>query len=89
MSDEYKIKMNMEVLDKLNAISKRLNISVNELIERYIRRGLYIDDYYEPPRRTREELIEMCKKDVEKDLKNGILPKKHNFDIFVGRWNKN
>jgi hypothetical protein len=48
---------------------------------------LFFDDYYEPPKRTREELIEMGKKAVEKDKKRGIPPKKHNLDVFVGRWN--
>ena len=68
--------------------SNTLNISPDDLIERYVKRGLFFDDYYEPPKRTREELIEMGKKAVEKDKKRGIPPKKHNFDVFVGRWNK-
>lgn len=68
--------------------SNTLNISLDDLIERYVKRGLFFDDYYEPPKRTREELIEMGKKAVEKDKKRGIPPKKHNFDVFVGRWNK-
>ena len=31
---------------QLNEYSKKLNISVDELIERYIKRGLYRDNHY-------------------------------------------
>ena len=30
----------------------------------------------------------MGRKAVEEDKKRGIYPKKHNFDSFVGRWNR-
>ena len=50
------------VKEQLNIISKKLDITVEELIEMYIKRGLYIDDYYDPSKRTREELIEILKK---------------------------
>ena len=63
--------------------SNGLKISVDTLINRYIRRGLFMDDYYEPPEYTYEELIEMSKKYVEKDIKNGIPPKKHNFGNLI------
>ena len=69
---------------QLNDYSNMLGISINDLIERYIKRGLYTDDYYEPPVYTLDELIEMGNKAVERDKKNGIPPKKHNFDVFVG-----
>lgn len=43
--------------------SKRLNISLGELIDRYVRIGLFIDEgLYEPPIYSREELNEMAKK---------------------------
>lgn len=71
---------------QLKEKSKKLNISISELISRYIKRGLYMDDYYEPPKLSREELLEISRKEVEKDKKRGIQPKKHNFDVFVGRW---
>lgn len=69
--------------------SKRLNISLCELIDRYIRIGLFIDeDLYEPPVYSREELNEMAKKAVEEDKKRGIMPKKHDFSVFINRWSK-
>ena len=69
---------------KLREKSSELNISLEELVNRYVRRGLYCDDYYNPPKLTREELIEISKMESEKDRKRGIPPKKHNFDVFVG-----
>ena len=73
---------------KLGEKSNKLNISIDELIDRYIRRGLFCDDYYVPPKYTREEMLERGRKAVERDRKNGYPPMKHNFDVFVGRWNK-
>ena len=70
--------------NRLKENSSKLGISLDELIDRYIRLGLFTDDYYNPPQLTREELIEISKKNVEKDKKNGFPPKKHNFDVFVG-----
>jgi len=74
--------------NRLKEKSIKLGISVDELIDRYIRRGLYSDDYYESPQLTMEELLEMSKKDVKKDMENGIPPKKHNFNSFVGKFNR-
>lgn len=74
--------------NRLKENSSKLGISVDELIDRYIRLGLFTDDYYNPPQLTREELIEISKKNVEKDKKNGFPPKKHNFDVFVGILNR-
>ena len=68
--------------------SDKLGISMDELIERYIKMGLYIDDYYEPPELTREEAIESIKKDAEEDRKNGIPPQKHDSSVFINRWSK-
>jgi hypothetical protein len=88
MSDEKTMTGDEMIDSQLKEKSSMLNISVDELIDRYLRRGLFIDDYYEPPEYTREELIQMGKKAVEKDKKMGILPKKHNFDVFIGVANK-
>lgn len=76
------------VEERLKERSGILNISVDELIDRYIRRGLYGDDYYIQQPIPREKLIEMSKREVERDRKRGIPPKKHNFDALIGRWNK-
>jgi hypothetical protein len=88
MSDR-KIVIGDEMIEaQLNEKSAILNISVGELIDRYLKRELYTDDYYEPPKYTKEELYEMGRKAVEKDKKRGIPPKKHNFDRIVGIMNK-
>lgn len=55
--------------------SKRLNISVDELIERYIRRGLYSDDYYIQPQLSKEEIDAIFKQNLERDKKHGIHTK--------------
>jgi hypothetical protein len=73
---------------QLTKKSSTLNLPINKLITRYIMRGLFIDDYYEPPTRSEEELMELGRKAVEKDKKRGIPPKKHNFDYFVGLLNE-
>ncbi len=52
--------------------SKRLNISLDELIERYIRRGLYSDDYYTQPQLSKEEIDAIFKQNLERDKKKGI-----------------
>ena len=72
---------------QLTENSNRLNISVDELIERYIKRGLHSDDYYMQPDFSREELDEILKRDMERDRKRGIPPAQHDFDVFIGRWN--
>lgn len=74
--------------NKLLEKSNILNISLEELTNRYIKFGLFEDDYYVPRQLTREELIEMSKRDVERDKKRGIPPKKHNFDVFIGMFDK-
>ena len=47
---------------RLKKNSKRLNISICELIDHYIRRALYHEYLYEPKPLTREELTELSKK---------------------------
>ena len=88
MSDKKILIGDKMIEEQLKEKSAKLGISLYELIDRYVKRGLFMDDYYEPPKLTREELEEICKKDVEKDRKRGIPPKKHNSDVFIGRWNK-
>ena len=88
MSDSKVIICDNTIEEQLEEKSAKLNISLEELVERYIKRGLFMDDYYEPPELTRAELMEISKRNVEKDKKRGIVPKKHNFDVFIGRWNK-
>lgn len=73
-----KIKMwvdeNMETRIMKNAL--KLNISAVDLIDRYVRRELYMDDYYKRPQLSKDEIIEILKKDAENDKKNGIFLKK-------------
>lgn len=88
MSDKERKVGDTVIENKLLEKSNILNISFEELTNRYIKWGLFMDDYYVPRQRTREELIEMSKKRVEQDKKRGIPPKKHNFDVFIGILNK-
>lgn len=86
MSDKKTVIGDEMIEAQLKEKSAILNISVEELIDRYIRRELYTDDYYAPRKLTRKELLEMSKRDVKRDMENGIPPAKHNFDVFVNRW---
>ena len=88
MSDKERKLGDTVIENKLLDKSNILNISLEELTTRYIKWGLFMDDYYVPRQLTREELIEMSKKRVEQDKKRGIPPKKHNFDVFIGILNK-
>ena len=88
MSDKKTIIGDKMIQAQLEENSKKLGISIDELIDRYIRVGLFTDDYYVPPKLTREELLEICKKDVEEDMKKGFPPKKHNFETFIGKFNR-
>ena len=76
MSDKKTIIIGDDMIEnRLKEKSIKLGISVDELIDRYIRRGLYSDDYYESPQLTMEELLEMSKKDVKKIWKMEFLQK--------------
>ena len=44
---------------KLEKYSIKLNISVDDLIERYVKRGLYMDDYYRQPKLSKEKILEI------------------------------
>ena len=53
MSDK-KIEIGDQMVEsQLIEKSDILHISICELIDRYIMRGLYNEDYYDPPKRTR------------------------------------
>ena len=88
MSDKKTVIGDKMIEAQLEEKSNILNISLVELIDRYIRREYYVDEFYVPPKLTREELMEMSRRDVERDKKWGFPPKKHNFDAFIGRWNR-
>ena len=60
---------------QLNDKSSKLNLSLEKLVDRYIRRGLYMDGYYEPPKLTREELMEILIRVWKKIEKEGFLQK--------------
>ena len=57
---------------QLNEYSKKLNISVDELIERYIKRGLYSDNHYLERKVTLEELDRINKLDMVRKRKARI-----------------
>jgi hypothetical protein len=86
MSDKKTVIGDEMIYTQLKEKSDILNISVEELIDRYLRRELFTDNYFKPPEYTMEELLEMSRKAVEKDRKNGIPIKKHDFSVFIGRW---
>ena len=88
MSDKEIVIGDDMIQAQLEENSKKLGISLDELIDRYIKRGLYSDDYYMQPKLTKEELDEIFKKDLKKDMENGIPPQKHDFSVFIGRWDK-
>ena len=62
MSDNKTIMGDEMVEKKLKEISKKLCISVDELINLYIRRGLYFDLYYEDTPLSKRKLSEVIKK---------------------------
>ena len=64
MSDKKTIIGDKMIQAQLEENSKKLGISIDELIDRYIKRGLYSDDYYMQPKLSREELDELSKKEV-------------------------
>ena len=67
--------------DRLRKNSKKLNISIDELIDRYIRRGLYSDDYYKQPKLCKEKLKEIFNIDEEPGRNSR---KNNHFDELVG-----
>lgn len=76
MSDKKTLICDKMIEAQLNEKSKMLGISVDELIERYIKRGLYSDDYYVQPQLSKEEIDVIFTRNMERDMKNGISPQK-------------
>ncbi len=76
MSDKKTLIGDKMIEAQLNEKSKMLGISVDELIERYIKRGLYSDDYYVQPQLSKEEIDVIFTRNMERDMKNGISPQK-------------
>ena len=76
MSDKKTLIGDKMIEAQLNEKSKMLGISVDELIERYIKRGLYSDDYYVQPQLSKEEIDVIITRNMERDMKNGISPQK-------------
>ncbi len=72
MSDKKTVIGDKMIESQLNEKSKMLGISLNELIERYIKRGLYSDDYYIQPQLSKEEIDEIFKRNKERDKKKEI-----------------
>lgn len=65
MSDEKTVIGDDMIEAQLKEISNKLNISVDALIDQYIRIGLYMDDYYRAPKISKEKLLEIFKLDKE------------------------
>ncbi len=70
---------------QLKEISNKLNISVDALIDRYIRIGLYMDDYYKAPKLSKEKLLEIFKLDEEPKKKSELT----NRNPLVGIYRNN
>ncbi len=84
MSDKKTVIGDKMIEEQLNEYSQRLNISLDDLIERYIRRGLFSDDYYKPSPVSIEELKKLNKIELERERKMGLKPpKKHRFDNLI------
>lgn len=73
---------------RLKEYSEKLNISVDELIDRYIRQEIAVDtNCFIKPIMSLEKLKEISKKEAERDRKNGIFPKPHGKSL-IGICNK-
>ncbi|WP_406537074.1 hypothetical protein [Methanobrevibacter sp.] len=76
MSEKIKILVDENMETRIIENALKLNISAVDLIDRYVRRELYMDDYYKRPKLSKDEIIEILKKDAENDKKKGIFLKK-------------
>ncbi len=83
MSDKKTVIGDEMIESQLKENSNRLNISVDELIERYIRRGLYRDDYYKPPKMSQKKLLDLFNLDEEPSKKRKNHPKKSSMDSII------
>ena len=87
MSDKKTVIGDKMIEAQLEENAKKLNISVEELIERYIKREIHSDYYFDKrPAPTREELDEIHRRNVELDRKRGVKFIKHDHSVFVNRW---
>lgn len=67
MSEKYNARCDKMMETKLNENSQRLGISIFDLVDRYVRRGIYSDNHYmERPRLSFEQLKEISKRDAER-----------------------
>lgn len=88
LSEKFNVRCDKMMETRLKENSQKLDISIFDLVDRYIRRGVYSDNHYlEKPRLSFEQLKEISRKDSERDRKNGIFPKSHT-DSLVGICNK-
>lgn len=88
MSEKYNARCDKMMETKLKENSQRLGISIFDLVDRYVRRGIYSDNHYmERPRLSFEQLKEISKRDAERDKKRGIFPNPHS-DSLVGIINR-
>ena len=83
MSSISKSSSDSKVMTNLEENAGKLNISVKELINQYIKLGLYEDYFYEPEPMTEEKLIKILDRNAKKDRANGIPPRKHKLDSLV------
>ncbi|WP_407421515.1 hypothetical protein [Methanobrevibacter sp.] len=84
MSDKKIIFGDEMIENQLKENSEKLNISVEELVDRYIRRGLYTDDYYKQPKLSKEKLKEIFKIDDDVNMEENNSRKKGNMDSIIG-----
>ena len=73
MNDKKTVIGDEMIENRLKEKSRKLGISLDELIDRYIRRELYSDDYYIQPQLSREELDRLSKRDWKETLKMEFL----------------
>lgn len=79
MSDKKTVIGDKMIESQLNEKSKMLGISLNELIERYIKRGLYSDDYYIQPQLSKRKLMKFLKGIRKEIRKRRFLSRNYNF----------
>lgn len=89
MSEKYRIQCDEMMETKLIENSQKLDISIFDLIDRYIKRELCADNnYLKKHKLSLDELKEISRIDVERDRKRGIFPKPRS-NSLVGICNRN
>ena len=79
MSDKKTLIGDKMIEAQLNEKSKMLDISVDELIDRYIRRGIYRDNYYEQTPLSEEKLSNV----INIDKKSKKHKKENSMDNLI------